>query len=335
MDVDSAIEPTTMSTIIEKEFNPWFPYIFDYKHKFEVEPEPPIPEVSKLQTCVVGISTNKPYDSSKFVNNEAIFYRQITYSQLEELSGFIMDIANSSSATCNTSVSRSRSGPGPMLNQNIIFITECYKLPEIKMIFRFLCSPDCNEGNEFIDTTTNDLVYKFLNIVCDRQECLIEFSDHSLGSFVANWNNDIMSGLSCPIKIKSYTHSGYFKMYGKKLNFKNSAHPTLKQIGELAENDDIEITFNNMGGTKAYEILNNDIVRLISTGNQLKSDFMHNIDDNPKIYEIVPVHCEFNYKNGIIILSSTHWCNLNLVESSVNIQILREYCTDSFGMQAT
>lgn len=288
-----------------------------------IEPEPKIPELSKLQTCVVGISSNHPYDTSKFVNNDTTFYRQISYSQLAELLKGICDINTSTSPTS--------------INQNIIFITECYKQYKIKMIFRFLCSPDCVDGNQFIDTITNNLVYEFVNVVCEHPECLIEFSDHSLGSFVENWNIDLMGGLSCPIGIKPYRHSGKFTMKGKKSDFVNSTHPTLKQIGDMAGEEDVVITFINMGGTKVYEILNKNIVKLISTGNQLEYDFMsiHIPNNNREIYSTVPVHTEFNYKKGIIVLSSTHWCNLDSVETSIDISTLRRYCTDSLGIKET
>ena len=316
----SGIEPDTKLEFTKEQLNT---SAFGFQSK--VESEPPIPKLSKLQTCVVGISSNHPYDSSKFVNNDTTFYRQISYSQLAELLKAIRDI--------NTS---QRPTPSP-INQNIIFITECYKQSEIKMIFRFLCSSDCVDGKQFIDTITNNLVYEFVNVVCEHPKCLIEFSDHSLGSFVENWNIDLMGGLSCPIGIKPYRHSGKFTMKGKKSDFVNSAHPTLKQIGDMAGEEDVVITFINMGGTKVYEILNKNIVKLISTGNQLEYDFMsiHIPNNNREIYSTVPVHTEFNYKKGIIVLSSTHWCNLDSVETSIDIPTLRRYCTDSLGIKET
>jgi hypothetical protein len=310
--------------------------IYNTDLNFEHEPEQalPIPELSTIKTCVVAISSDMPYDTSKFVNNETTFYKRINYLELGELFNSINDdISNS------TLISKQ------VFNQNIIFISDCYKQPEIKMIFRFLCSSDCDNGEQFIDKTNTNLVYKFVKFVCTRPECLVEFSDHSLGAFVKNWDNDIMS-MNCPISIKTYTHSGKFKMTGKKSNFINSTHPTLKQIGDMAETEDIVITFDNMGGTKVYEILDNDILRLISTGNQENPTHDHNIysffnksrmfnDDNQEIYSSVPVHTEFDYNKGKIILSSTHWCNLDSVETPINIPKLRRYCTDSLGMQAT
>lgn len=189
------------------------------------------------------------------------------------------------------------------------------------------------------------MVYKFVNFVCTRPECLVEFSDHSLGVFVSNWNNDIM-GIDCPVEIKPYTHTGKFTMRGKKTNFENSSHPTLKQIGDMSGEEDIIITFNNMSGTKVYQILNNDIVRLISTGNQEERENTHNdiylfskkfkiATECDEIYSTVPVHTEFDYKMGKIILSSTHWCNLVSVETHIDIPKLRRYCTESLGEQAT
>ena len=35
-----------------------------------------------ITTCVVGIRTNIPYDSSKFTSNDTTFYTEFTYKQL-------------------------------------------------------------------------------------------------------------------------------------------------------------------------------------------------------------------------------------------------------------
>ena len=136
-----------------------------------------------------------------------------------------------------------------------------------KLIFRFLCSSDCVNGKLFVNKQMTDIVFKFVKLISEK-ECLIEFSDHSLGSFFSNWNNEQM-GIPNPIEILKFIHSGEFKMCGKKSDFENSSHPTLKQIGDMSTEPDIEITFNNMVGTKVYKILNSDIVKSISTGNQL------------------------------------------------------------------
>lgn len=284
-------------------------------------------EPRDIKTCVVGITTNQPYDTSEFINTSTTYYTKISYDELNTLYNYICDE--------NTK---------EIVNQNIVLVSECYKEPKIKIIFRFLCSMDCANGEQFINETNTVLVYKFVNFVCTRPECLVEFSDHSLGAFVSNWNNEIM-GTLCPVKIKPYTHVGKFIMRGKKTDFENSSHPTLKQIGDMSGEEDIVIKFNNMGGTKVYQILNNDIVKLISTGNQEKNEIIYEnvyllkkldtLTEHDEIYSTVPVHIEFNYKMGKIILSSTHWCNLDAVETHIDVPKLRRYCTDSLGEQAT
>jgi hypothetical protein len=197
----------------------------------------------------------------------------------------------------------------------------------------------------------NDIVMEFVKLISDR-DCMIEFSDHSMGSFFSNWNDERMK-MQKPIEILPYTHYGSFKMCGKKTDFENSSHPTLKQIGDISSNEDIEITFNNMGGTKVYKILNSN-VKLISTGNQINSgdDFDNNFNvdftnknifpfipdmkpQNYDIYSTVPVHCEFNYNKAKIIVSSTHWCNLNSVETEIDVSKLKRYCTENMGSEVT
>lgn len=285
-------------------------------------------ELGDIKTCVIGITTNQPYDTSEFVNTSTTYYTKISYDELNTLYNYI----------CDENTKRT-------VNQNILFVSECYREPKIKIIFRFLCSMDCANGEQFINKTNTNLVYKFVNFVCTRQECLVEFSDHSLGAFVSNWNDKIM-GTICPVGIKPYTHMGKFIMRGKKTDFENSSHPTLKQIGDMSGEEDIVIKFDNMGGTKVYQILNNDIVKLISTGNQEKKEIIHEnvyllkkkldtLTECDEIYLTVPVHTEFNYKMGKIILSSTHWCNLDTVETHIDVPKLHRYCTDSLGEQTT
>ena len=114
----------------------------------------------------------------------------------------------------------------------------------------------------------------------------------------------------------------------------------------MSGEEDIVIKFNNMGGTKVYKVLNNEIIRLISIGNQeerenaydnkyILSKKLKTLLDCEEIYSTVPVHTEFDYKMGKIILSSTHWCNLVSVETNIDVPKLRRYCTDSLGEQAT
>lgn len=290
------------------------------------------------KTCVVGITSTCPYDTSVFVENNELSYKSITYGQLEELYNMI-----------NTNISElvSEYELKPKLlsrNINLIYINECFKSSDVKLIFRFLCSSDCVNGKLFVNKQMTDIVFKFVKLISEK-ECLIEFSDHSLGSFFSNWNNEQM-GIPNPIEILKFTHCGEFKICGKKSDFENSSHPTLKQIGDMSTEPDIEITFNNMVGTKVYKILNSDIVKSISTGNQLNyhkhkhhNDIFtfsnKNNDINEEINSVVPVHSEFNYNKATIILSTTHWCNLDTVNTTIDMPKLKRYCTESMGNAAT
>lgn len=278
------------------------------------------------KTCVVGITSDCPYDTSVLLDNDELCNKSITYGELEELYNMI-----------NTNISRHELEHKSLsTNINLIYINECIKSSDIKLIFRFLCSSDCLNGELFVNKQMTNIVFKFVKLVSER-ECLIEFSDHSMGSFFSNWDNELM-GMENPVEILKFTHGGEFKMCGKKTDFENSSHPTLKKIGDMSSDENIEITFNNMGGTKVYKILNSDI-KLISTGNQLYNHVFifskKNDDSNHEMYLTVPVHCEFNYNKATIILSSTHWCNLDTVNTPIDMPKLKRYYTESMGYDAT
>ena len=51
-------------------------------------------------------------------------------------------------------------------------------------MFRFLCSPDCNNGEQFINKTLTELVYKFIKFVTKRTNAIIEISDPFYGAFL-------------------------------------------------------------------------------------------------------------------------------------------------------
>jgi len=227
-------------------------------------------------------------------------------------------------------------------NMNLLYVANCFKDHSVKMIFRFLCSPDCNNGETFINTEKTNDIFSFVKLVTTRN-CIIEVSDHSMGSFFKNWNNNIMQMIS-PIEILDFNHAGPFKMYGLKNNFIQSTHPTLNQIGHMSSSDNIEITFNNMGGTKVFKIIESESskVTIISKGIQLNNNnnnsYYYGItrnEDIEKYYQEVPVHCEFEYGSGKIVVSATHWCNLNSVNTPVDIPSIIRYCTDTFGDEAT
>jgi hypothetical protein len=290
-----------------------------------------------INTCVVGITSSSPYDTSVFVNNSTTFYTTITYSELIKLYDLI-DLATNETVLTQDNLTKPLKNK--LANINMLYVLNCFKDPSIKMIFRFLCSPDCDDGQTFVDQETTIKIYDFVNLVT-RRNCIIEVSDHSMGSFFKNWNDEYMD-IQNPIEILPITHSGSFKMYGVKNDFINSTHPTLKQIGNLSSSEQIEIIFDNMGGTKVYKILDPN-VKLISKGKQLnknRCEFGFSFENTkniefPEINDEVPVHCEFNYQKGKIVISATHWCNLNSVETPVDLLTLRRYCTDSIGMEAT
>jgi len=267
-----------------------------------------------INKCVCGISTSEyPYDTSIFPNNSTTFYTQITYNQLDILQKVIS----------SNSIERNN------IDLNLLYISESFKNLNTLIIFRFLCSPDCCDGTEFIDSETTHNVFNFVKTVCYIRPVIIELSDHSMSSFFINWNNEFMNYES-PIEILKLSTSGEFKMIGKKHDFIASIHPTLKQIGELSSDENIEITFNNMNGTKIFKIHESFTnVRLISTGYDLSTSSISPVNNSH------PVHCEFDYIYGKIVISSTHWCNLTNVDNKIDIPTLRRYCTDTFGVEAT
>ena len=257
-----------------------------------------------INKCVCGISnTRSPYDTSVFPNNSTTFYTQITYSDLAKI---LMSLDSMEKTS----------------DMNINFVVDSFKNPDVQVIFRFLCSSDCYSGSMFVDKEITELVFNFVKTVTFARNVIIELSDHSMASFFNNWNSEFM-GSNSPIEILPMETSGGFNMSGKKEDFMLSCHPTLKQIGELSSDENIEITFNNMGGTKVFNILDTVNVKLISTG--------HKQTD----HQLQPVHCEFNYGQGKIVVSATHWCNLDKVESNIDLPTLRRYCTDSLGVQAS
>jgi hypothetical protein len=139
-----------------------------------------------------------------------------------------------------------------------------------------------------------------------------------------NWDNYRMD-MKSPIKIVSDT-SGPYKMNGKKEDFLNSIHPILKNLGDMSSDDNLNIEFSNMSGTKVYEILTEfkDKVKVISTGHPLSR-----IRGDEQI-----VHSEFKYRNGLIIVSATHWCNLTEVNSKVDIDKLKMQYSRQYGEEA-
>lgn len=281
----------------------------------------PNDNISSINKCICGITSNFPYDTSVFTNNTTTFYTNLSYFQLE----YLLKILSS-----NESINKL-----DITNPIILSLCLYFKDPSVEIIFRFLCSPDCHNGKLFVNTLITDIVFNFVKFICSIRPVIIEFSDHSMGSFFKNWESEFME-MNSPIEILQLTTSGSFKINGTKNNFMSSNHPTLKQIGDISSNEDIEITFNNMFDTKLFKICETSTnVKVISTGYELLPDVYQSLEIEESKIKHYPVHCEFDYNFGKIVVSATHWCNLNNVENDIDLPKLRRYCTETFGQEST
>ena len=278
---------------------------------------------STITKCICGITSDLPYDTSVFINNSTTFYTNFNYLKLD----YLLKIISSDESINKLDIT----------DPTILSLCLYFKDPTVQIIFRFLCSPDCHNGTLFVNTNITDIVFNFVKYVCSIRPVIFEFSDHSMGSFFTNWKNDFME-MESPIEILRLTTSGGFKISGTRENFISSVHPTLKQIGDLSSDENVEITFNNMGGTKIFKIHETATnVKVISSGHELysstkKIDTLHPELEIPILY---PVHCEFDYKLGKIVVSATHWCNLDNVNNEIDLPKLRRYCTEAFGQETT
>lgn len=257
--------------------------------------------------CVISIASGNPYDSSQLVNDENIFYTNINYQQLKELYEHLKKGTESEN----------------MMYKNILNNIRDRKS---KVFFDFKCCSHCCSGEKFTDNDTTLLVFKLINTMTKRR-CNIIVGDHSMAALFNNWDRYRMD-MKCPIKIVSDT-SGPYKMTGKKEDFLNSIHPILKNLGDMSSEDKLNIEFSNMSGTKVYEIIEEfkDKVKVISTGHTLNGR-----RDSEQKEE--PVHCEFKYREGLIIVSATHWCNLTEVNSAVDVDKLKTQYTRQYGKEA-
>ncbi len=262
--------------------------------------------------CMVGITNSSPYDTSDLPNNANTFYTNINYKQLEEL----FQIIKNNTPTTN------------IRNQAYKNIVNYMEYPNTQVFFDFKCSSDCHSGDRFVDDKTTLLVFKFINVLT-RKKCNIVVGDHSMGALFKNWDNYKMD-IKSPIIISSQTTSGPYKMTGKKEDFVNSIHPILKNLGDMSGESTIDIEFVNMGGTKIFSVKEDGDsttvpVKIISKGKSLET-----IEDRRSV-PTQPVHCEFKYRNGMIIVSATHWCNLTTVNSKVDINMLRQKYSQQYG----
>ncbi len=274
------------------------------KNEDKPKEDKPKEEKPKQNICVVSITNSSPYDTSELPNNSNTYYTNINYRQLTEL----YKILKTDSETDN------------MLYKNIYNYVNDRKT---KVFFDFKCSSDCHSGSDFLDKNTTLTVFKLINTMT-RKGCNIVVGDHSMGALFNNWDAYKMDFKS-PIIISRETTSGHFSMTGNKEDFINSDHPILKDLGDMSSSETVNIDFQNMGGTKIFSVKPNakEHVKIISKGRS---------HDNRDLEQ--PVHCEFKYRNGMIIVSATHWCNLTNVNSQVDVEKVREQYTQRYGEMA-
>ena len=260
-------------------------------------------EVKADQICVISIVSGNPYDSSKMENNANTFYTQVNYKQLRELCGVIRNKRTTENITYQT-------------------IKRYIEEKNAKVFFDIKCSSDCHSGSNFGDDEMTLSIFKMVNTMT-RLGCNIVVGDHSMASLFNNWDKYRMDFLS-PIEVMTETTSGHYKMSGNKSDFQSSDYPILKNLGDMSADEKIEIEFENMSGTKIYKISEGTTVpvKIISKGGK-------GIEHN----EIV--HSEFAYRNGKIIISATHWCNLTNMKSEVNVEEMTRQYETQFDIEET
>ncbi len=286
--------------------------------------EPKVEEQKKEQEqelkldniCVISITNGSPYDTSELSNNANTYYTNINYKQLKDLYYVIRNNKETDNMIYKTIKNYINDG-------------------KTKVFFDFKCCSECHNGEKFCDDEITLLVFKLVNVMT-RKGCNIVVGDFSMGALFNNWDKYRMDFKS-PINIKSETTSGLFNMKGKKSNIIKSDYPILKNLGDMSKDELIDINFSNMSGTKIYEInLNNaKIVESFSGEKSEKTEVRLISEGTPNSNRRYsqPVHAEFKYRKGIIIISATHWCNLTEVNSEVDIDKLKRQCELQYGME--
>lgn len=257
----------------------------------------------KDQICVISIVSGNPYDSSKMENNANTFYTQINYKQLKELYDVIRHQKITDNITYQT-------------------IQRYIEEKKAKVFFDIKCSSDCHSGSHFTDDETTLSIFKMVNTMT-RLGCNVVVGDHSMAALFNNWDKYRMD-IPSPIEVMKETTEGSYKMSGNKVDFQSSDYPILKNLGDMSADEKIEIEFRNMSGTKLYKIKEDTQipVKVISKGGK-------GLEQN----EIV--HSEFAYRNGKIIISATHWCNLTNVKTEVNVEEMTRQYETQFGVEET
>jgi hypothetical protein len=321
--------------------------------------------------CIIGIcSSNSPYDTSIFQNNENVFYTQISYEKLLELESLIDNSSKN------------------ITDMNILFIKNSLEDSKVEKIFRFICSSDCS-NKTYNEYEFKNKIYRLIKKISNYKNVIFDLADHSMEYIIKDWDDSVM-GNKCPIEIENFTISGPFNMIAKKEDLMKSKHISLKKIAELSKDDEININFNNMPSTKVFKIVDKRKVFKISEGNSeifkfktpeifSQKDYNSDEDQNlldkklenqnkgkknknknknnnedfetpkkkikrlgaPYPNEVLekkdikyPVHCEFKYNKSIFVISSTHWCNINKVDFNVNEDSLRREYTNTFGQES-
>lgn len=270
-----------------------------------VEETPKVEEEKKVQKiCVVSISEGSPYDSSELPNTESCYYVSINFTQMKELYYVLKEEKETNN----------------MIFKNVF---NYMKDRDTMVFFDFKCCSECHSGSHFVNTDKTLTVYKMINVLT-RKHCNFIVGDHSMGALFNNWNQHRMDFPS-PITIEPETTGGRYSMNANKTDFMNSIHPILKNLGDLSSDEKIKIEFENMGGTKIYTV-NPETkveVKVLSKGKPL--------DGRREGHKEKPVHCEFKYRKGKIIVSATHWCNLTEVNSKVDVNKIRREFTTQYG----
>lgn len=200
-----------------------------------------------------------------------------------------------------------------------------------RIIFRFLCAPEC--GEFIVDRITTNSIITFMGEIKDTPSNIIfEFADFSAGSIINWWNPDII-GQECPVILSSETTSGKYKLLGTKTMLDNSCHPALNTVAKLSSTEKITITFNNMGGTKIFELKNPDFKGVITRGYSVERNYFNKMNDKDGASELdtFPVHIEIPLSLTVIIfLSSTHFCNLTDM-ANIDICSVRQATAERYG----
>ncbi len=261
-------------------------------------------EEEEEQVCIVSVTNAHPYDISKQENNAHTFYTEINYEQLKELYEVIRHKKETKSMAFQT-------------------IKRHIEEKTAKVFFDIKCSSDCHNGSIFVDNPTTLSIFKMVNTVT-RLGCNVVVGDHSMGSLFNNWEKHRMD-IPSPIEVLTETTQGAYKMSGKKSDLEGSCYPVLKNLGKMSAEENVEIEFENMSGTKIYKIKEGTTIpiKILSKGGKRGRE----------LNEIV--HSEFDYRNGKIIISATHWCNLTGVNTKVDMVELSRQCTVKYGAEAS